>query len=121
MSNQSNSTTRPYQVSSESFYVKIGDTYRKIKLNEVPYFYKHEKLTYIQFEQRAYPVYTTLKELEEQLYHQGFARVHRTYLVNLHLVNSVSLSNNHIIVKGLQIPIGQTYRTHALSRLNILR
>lgn len=111
----------PLQVKPDTFFVKIGDNYRGIKLDEVSYFYTHEKTTYIQFKERNYPIHNSLKSLEEMLFHRGFVRAHRGYLVNLNLASSISISNDSISINETKIPIGYNYRKHLLSRMNIVK
>lgn len=56
----------------------------------------------------------TMKSLEEKLPDNLFIRVHRSYIVNLHKIQSIHSDDIQIMVKGQarQIPIGNNYSDH---------
>lgn len=109
------------QIKSNKFFVKIGNTYKAIPIGQISYFFAKDKSTYAHFKGRSYPISVLLKDLEEQLYALGFARVHKTYLINLDKVELIDLNNNQLNVDNNTIPIGYVYRKKMLGRLNLLR
>lgn len=109
------------QIKSNNFFVKIGNTYKAIPIKDISYFFAKDKFTYVQHEGRSYPISVLLKDLEEQLYTHSFARVHKTYLINLNKIELIDLQNNQLTICENQIPIGYVYRKRVLGRLNLLR
>ncbi|MEM9886021.1 MAG: DNA-binding response regulator [Bacteroidota bacterium] len=109
------------RIKSDNFFVKIGNVYKAIAIKDISYFFAKNKSTYVQHEDRSYPISVLLKDLEEQLYTHSFARVHKTYLVNLNKIELIDLQNNQITIQDNQLPIGYVYRKRVLSRLNLLR
>ena len=50
----------------------------------------------------------SLKQLEEDLPYGKFARVHRSYIINVDKISSIN--KNRIVINKKQIPIGETYK-----------
>ncbi len=62
----------------------------------------------VYYENRKILISSTMKVLEESLKTRGFIRVHRSYLVNLTTITSVS--SQKVKIKQWDIPIGRTYK-----------
>jgi len=64
---------------------------------------------------RTYPLRQTMKNLAETLHTLGFKRVHRSYLVNEHLIQEIQPLESGDAVLTLstqkQIPVSRTYRS----------
>ena len=71
-----------------------------------------------------YTVYATMKEMEAKLPQRDFARVHRKYIVRLDRI--MAIENDQLVLDSFQentrlshtVPIGNSYKTALLSRLN---
>lgn len=63
-------------------------------------------------------VYSTMRAIEEKFPPQRFARVHRSFIINIDYVQA--LEDNSLLIKDKYIPIGQTYMRGLLQRLNKL-
>lgn len=57
----------------------------------------------------------TMKSLEEELPHDSFMRIHKSFIVNTTRVKS--LSGNQVQIGDKKIPIGQSYREKVLNDL----
>jgi two-component system LytT family response regulator len=57
-----------------------------------------------------------MKAVEEKFPAALFARVHRSFIVNIKRVQAIE--DNTITIDNKQIPIGQTYLRDVLQRLN---
>jgi DNA-binding LytR/AlgR family response regulator len=58
----------------------------------------------------------TMKSLEEKLPSDTFIRVHRSFIVNLKLIEL--LESNALIVKKKKIPIGKNYKDELFNIIN---
>lgn len=102
------------------FFFRIGDTYQFIPVKEIKYFYADKKLTYARVGNRNLPTNVSLKVLEETF--QGyFARIHKTYLANIDLIESINPKEGSIVVGGETLRIGHGYRKQFLMQLKLLR
>jgi len=64
----------------------------------------------------------TMKNLEEKLPKPKFMRVHRSYIISLDKIKSVS--GHEVDIEGQHIPIGKNYRDEFFAQIeksNILR
>ena len=59
-----------------------------------------------------------MKGIEKKLPSDMFARVHRSYIVNISRVDLVE--NTNIVINNNKIPIGASYKSDFMTRLKIL-
>jgi DNA-binding LytR/AlgR family response regulator len=70
---------------------------------------------------KKYSVKISLTAFMEQLNPQDFAQVHRGYIVQLNLINTVDTVNSMLSVNGLEIPIGKKFRDMLLNdKINVV-
>ena len=60
----------------------------------------------------------TLKVLEESFSQAGFARIHKTYFVNISKIESID--HNQVYIKGKGMPIGRAFKKSFLEKLTII-
>lgn len=101
-------------------FFKIGDAYKAIPIKEILYFYADNKLTYARVGSRNYPTNVQLKTLEDE-FMAIFARIHKTYLVNVEHIAALHPKDNMVVIGGENLPIGYAYRNTFMGRLNLLR
>lgn len=68
-------------------------------------------------ETQTYLAYMTMKSLEESL-GNSFARVHRSYIINLQKI--VDIEENTLVIGTKVIPISRANRSELLNKLNLL-
>ena len=80
---------------------------------------KHENLLFVEAlkdyvvvhtREESYTIPSTMKEVERKLSDRRFIRVHRSYIVNLHAIESIKYSNIRMGASK-EIPVGGSYRT----------
>lgn len=89
------------------FYVKDGNKWVKIDLNQIYYVKSESNYVGWHFEDRQLLSLMKLKDLEGEL-PPNFLRVHRSYIVNKHKIEE--LTRDMILIKGKTIPVGKSYR-----------
>ena len=76
--------------------LKIGQTIRAIEINDISYFYTHDKIvTIVTGDNRKYPADYTLDQLEDILDPKTFFRINRQFIVN-----SKSIREMYVISKS---------------------
>ncbi len=60
----------------------------------------------------------TLKVLEESFTNAGFARIHKTYFVNISKIDSID--HNQVYVKGKGMPIGRAFKKSFMDKLTVI-
>jgi len=104
--------------STGNIYVKTDSKIVKVNLSEVLYVEALADYVIINTETSKHIVHSTMKGLEQRLPENMFARVHRSYIVNIDRIDS--LEDQTVIIKKKIIPIGASYRSNFLKRLNFL-
>ncbi len=67
-----------------------------------------------------YTIHATMKDVEKKLPEKVFQRVHRSFIINMDLLESIVGSN--VVMKDIQkeIPVGGNYRDELGDRINVL-
>ncbi len=89
-------------------FVKDGTKLVKVKLDEILYIEGLKDYVTIHTIHQKIVTLQRLKSLEEQLPADKFIRVHNSYIVSLDAINVIQ--KNEIQIKGVTLPIGDTYR-----------
>jgi DNA-binding LytR/AlgR family response regulator len=91
-------------------FVKSEYKLIKINLHDVLFLSGLRDYTQIYFKGKASPLTTlqNLKEFETKFNHEQFLRVHRSYIVAVAQIDSIS--RNEITIGHHNIPIGNAYR-----------
>ncbi|RYD57469.1 MAG: response regulator transcription factor [Sphingobacteriales bacterium] len=103
--------------SDKLMFVKSGGKLIKIDLSKLWFVEGLKDYIALWTEQGKIIVHSTMKHIEEHLdKHQNFARVHKSYIVNLDYIDEVD--GNTIRIKTQSVMIGNTYRDDVYSILN---
>ena len=99
----------------ETLFVKDGNKLVQIHLDQLQYIKSESNYVMLHLENKKIMSLITLKELAEKL-PPNFIRIHRSYIVNLKYLDSIS--PDEISVQGLNIPIGSKYKTALKDAVN---
>lgn len=94
--------------SPETLFVKDGNKLVQIHLKQLQYIKAESNYVMLHLDGKKIMSLITMKELEEKL-PSNFIRIHRSYIVNLKYLDSIS--PDEISIQGLTIPIGSKYKT----------
>ncbi len=96
---------------SRSFFVKVEGRMRKVELSDILYVegMKDYVLIHLASEPQPLVTHNTMKSMEEQLPAEGFMRVHRSFVVALDKIDSVTRDGDLVIAARL-IPVTDSYR-----------
>jgi DNA-binding LytR/AlgR family response regulator len=107
-------------IQHHNLYFKVGDEFKTIPVDQTAYFYADQKISYAKVDNRNYPTSIQLKTLQDELLELGFMRIHKSYLVNTRLIETINPDKATVIVNGETLPIGSAYRKSFLSALKLL-
>ena len=105
---------------TDSFYIKIGNKLRKIRLEDIDYVEVQEKFCSLVIAQREIHIKMPLKDLLQKLPEESFAQVHRSFVVNINKMDSINLSDNEIVCGDQTIPVSRSYKERFLERIQML-
>lgn len=102
-------------------FIFVKSEYENIKVNT-------DTIKYIQGLKDYIKIYTTqsdkailtlssFKDILQKLPSKRFIRVHRSFVINIDFISA--LQKTKIVVDGMQIPIGETYKDDVIKRLGV--
>ncbi len=96
-------------------YIKCNQRYEKVWLADILYI--ESMLNYINIitKQRKFTVYSSLKAIESSLPPDQFIRIHKSYMVAIHHVNSID--GRHLQVMGHQLPVSRSNKQAVLQKI----
>ncbi len=93
-----------------------------LKYDDIFWIEALENYVTINTEDQKHTILFTMKALEKQLPDKIFARIHRSYIVNINKINSIE--DNYVIIKHKgktkSLPIAKSYKDALLSKLKII-
>jgi|TARA_Y100000114_G_scaffold156829_1_gene185497 DNA-binding LytR/AlgR family response regulator len=103
---------------SKGNFLKLKDGYNLIKIRhqDIMWLKADNVYTEIKTEQKKYVQRIGLSEINELLPEETFLRVHRSYIVNMGMVDGVG--SDHLELKGEKIPIGRSKKAEIFTRFN---
>jgi len=102
----------------EYIFVREGYLFRKISFSELAYLESDANyVTLHLLTQKKVMVRSTLNDFMTELDLRTFIRVHRSYAVNIRLIEDISPTE--VSVNGVKIPLGKSYREGLLKALGI--
>ncbi len=105
-------------VLQDCLFVKVREKLEKVSLDDILYIESEGRYAMLySVSGRKFAIRIPLGELEEKLPISRFARIHRSYLINLKWLQSVDLQEMTVLVKDKQVPFSKSYREKILERL----
>lgn len=98
------------------FFVKCSGQQHRINFEDILYVESIKDYVNIRTETQEYIMLDTLKSMEIQLPESSFARIHKSFIVNLERIKSIG-SRNVTLLSDQEIPVGESYRAGFLQRL----
>lgn len=102
----------------DSIFVRSNTALLKIRFDELLWAEAMGDYVVFQLADKKHVVYTTLRQVEEKLPPDQFLRIHRGYIVSLKKIEK--LEEGRVIVHQTTLPVGETFKTSLLNRLNLL-
>lgn len=96
-------------------FVPVDKRNVKVCLNDILFVESKRDYVLIKTLNKEVVTHQTLSYMEERLPTSQFLRVHRSFIINVKMIES--WSNNEVEFKETAIPIGRTYKREALKKL----
>lgn len=113
-------SANPNEVKPKDNFIFVKSEYENIRIdvNEITYIQglKDYIKIYTCNSQKAILTLSNFKVIMDKL-PSHFLRVHRSYIVNVNVINA--LQKTKIVINNVKIPIGETYKADVLQRLGI--
>ncbi|MGN7889869.1 LytR/AlgR family response regulator transcription factor [Dyadobacter endophyticus] len=109
LKSSSTSTNRIQQITDDYFFVKAERRIFKIQFNDILFIEGLKDYVVIQTVSQKVITAMNIKTIYEQLPQNTFARISKSYVINMSQVTS--FDNNTAFIDKYEIPIGDAYRT----------
>jgi DNA-binding LytR/AlgR family response regulator len=99
-----------------------GSSFIRIRYDSIIWIEALENYVLIVSEEDKHTIHFTMKSLEMQLPKNKFARIHRSYIVNINKI--LSIEDNYVIInyhdKKKSFPVAKSFRESLLSKIKII-
>lgn len=109
--------TRNIRTGAADLFVRDKGRLLRLPVGEVLFAEADDNYVILHTAERRHVLVATLAHMLERLGSQTFARVHRSYLVNIDRVSA--LHDGHVLVGPHRVPVGRTHREALKARLRI--
>lgn len=107
------------QTNDLSLFVRHNSEMMKIDYHEIEWIKGENNYSDIYYNNGKKSTVThTLKSIDEKLFNYGFVRIHKSYVVNLSKVSTIS--GNNVFIGNQMLPIGKSYRKQLFEKLTIV-
>lgn len=124
LSNQTNPTTNTTPpstpVANEPDFMFVRSDYENVKINFSDILFIEGLKDYVKIyttDNKYTLTLTSLIKLENALASKGFARIHRSYIINIKYVKSIQ--KNKVIMGDKRIPISESYKNAFFEKINL--
>ncbi|HEY8690423.1 MAG TPA: response regulator [Chitinophagaceae bacterium] len=119
------SATTPAKVSNapnnfivnNSLFIKEGQHFNKVKFSDILYLESEHVYVKVHTADKTFLVRNSLQKYLENFNDRNFFRIHRSYAINLEHIQSVN--SEYVIINGVTLPVGKSYKDLLLDRLNL--
>ena len=101
--------------SDDHFFIKTDNRLLKIKFDEIAFVEALQNYIAIHTADKKYITYLTFKALEDSLPGEHFLKVHKSYIVSIAKITSIS--GNEICIGQYHIPISRSLKDEVMDRL----
>jgi len=107
---------------NEEIFIKNGSSLVKLKLRDIIYVEALENYVTLNTSDEKYTIHFTMKAIESQLPSGVFIRVHRSFIVNKGMIQSIRENTLDLNVGNTvkSIPVGKSYRDSLLNEINVM-
>lgn len=116
------SRKEPTNTGDEEIFIKKGSSLVKLKLKDIIYIEALENYVTLNTRDDRFTIHFTMKAIENQLPSGVFIRVHRSYIINKSMIQSIKENSLDLVVGDTMksIPVGKSFRDTLLDDINVM-
>jgi len=106
----------------EEIFIKKSSSLVKLKLKDIIYIEALENYVTLNTNDDRFTIHFTMKAIENQLPSGVFIRVHRSYIINKSMIQSIKENTLELLVGDTikSIPVGKSFRDTLLNDINVM-
>jgi len=102
---------------NDSFFIKNKGELIKINKSDIDYIEAFDNYSKLVCCKKEYLLSFTLKNVSEKLNDKNFVRIHRSYMINIHKIDS--LFDGYVFITNRKIPIGKSYKDSLMNSISL--
>lgn len=102
----------------EFIFIRDSNIVKRLSIDDILFAEAMGDYVKLHTPQKFFAIHTTLKTVEDRLPEHKFLRVHRSYIVALHKIDTIR--DGAIVIDGKPVPVADAYRSQLNRRMNIL-
>jgi DNA-binding LytR/AlgR family response regulator len=116
------SRKEPLNNDDEEIFIKKGSSLVKLKLREIIYIEALENYVTLNTKDDKFTIHFTMKAIESQLPSGVFIRVHRSFIINKSMIQTIKENSLDLMVGTSlkSIPVGKSFRDSLLNDINVM-
>ncbi|HEY8657733.1 MAG TPA: response regulator [Hanamia sp.] len=115
--NERQETENGNYVINDAIFIKEGHYFHKVKFSDILYLESEHVYVQVHTAEKKFLVRTSMQQYMSHFDEKKFFRIHRSYVVNLEQIQTISA--DHVVIKSVELPIAKTYQEELLSRLRL--
>ena len=116
--NQINTSISVSPEEANNLFIKADSKYVKIKLSEIQYIEALSDYVSIYTDKGRFVLLGTMKGMEAKLDPNQFIRIHRSYIINLHRIES--FQEGYVKIDENQLPVSRGSKENLMNKINLL-
>jgi len=101
----------------DSIFIKQGQYFHKVRLDDIMFLESDNNYVNVHTRYNKMLVRSTIQDYLDLIGQKHFFRVHRSYAVNIHHIQTIN--TEYLVINETQIPIGKAYRDQLLGFLKL--
>ncbi|MCC6372857.1 MAG: response regulator [Bacteroidia bacterium] len=110
------SSETPTKMLSDSLFVKTDKNFVKIKIDDILWLQSDGNYLYLFTDKKKSIVRSTFKDFMQNLPVADFIQIHKSYIVNIHKIDS--FTHDELSIHNTQLPLSRFYKDELLNKLN---
>jgi len=98
----------PEDLQSHSIFLKEDQVTYQVSLNDILFIEAYGNYLKVHTKEKVYVTRDTMHDMENKLPKEMFMRVHKSYIISLSKIDSVS--GNRVFIHNTEIPVGEMYK-----------
>ena len=101
-----------------SIFLNVGKHIQRISLDSIEYIKGYGDYMKVMCNDRSYTVHITMKNLQSTLPQSDFFRIHKSYIINMNMIDV--FEGSEVTIRDEKIPIGKTYLREFKKKLKLI-
>lgn len=99
-------------------YIRQGDAFQHIKWQDILFVEAMQNYLKLHFKHKTFIIHQTMTSLEEMLPKDAFFRIHKSFLVNINYIETIS--GGRLFINGIELPVSK-YRREDLMNMVVYK